>query len=340
MSEAFFGLSRADQRDALLVASARSGRRAHLLEKDVWVVWVLRTLFDSEFARHLVFKGGTSLSKAYHAIERFSEDVDLTYDIRALAPDLVAGSDDAIPDTRSQQDRWTDVIRQRLPEWIDRTVSPLLSSQLAEQRIDAHVSTKGDVAELGYESLIAGTGYVRPAVLLEFGARSTGEPHETRSIRCDAAAHLSGVDFPEAAPQVMRAERTLWEKATAMHVFCRGGRFRGSERFSRHWYDVAGLDRTGLADAAIADRDLAKRVVRHKAMFFREKTTDGDVICYEAAVHGSLQLVPTGNAVEQLAQDYGAMVEDGLLFAEPPTFDALLESCRGVQDRANEAAGK
>ncbi len=91
MPDAFFALSPADRRDALEVAAGRSGRAVHLLEKDVWVVWTLNALFESDFADHLVFKGGTSLSKAYQAIGRFSEDVDLTYDIRAIAPEPRAG---------------------------------------------------------------------------------------------------------------------------------------------------------------------------------------------------------------------------------------------------------
>ncbi len=99
----FFSLSREDQREALLVASDRSGRPLHLLEKDVWVVWALRHLFAGSHARHLVFKGGTSLSKAHGIIRRFSEDVDLTYDIRAIAPDLIEKAEAPWPKTRSSQ---------------------------------------------------------------------------------------------------------------------------------------------------------------------------------------------------------------------------------------------
>lgn len=88
MAEAFLQLSANERRDALGVAATASGRPVHLLEKDVWVVWSLATLFGAPFAEHLVFKGGPSLSKGYGAIQRFSEDIDLTYDIRALAPDL------------------------------------------------------------------------------------------------------------------------------------------------------------------------------------------------------------------------------------------------------------
>ena len=96
MAEAFLTLSADDRREALAVAADRSGRPLHLLEKDVWVVWTLATLFGSDLGEHLVFKGGTSLSKAYHVIRRFSEDVDLTYDIRAIAPDLVGENGEAL----------------------------------------------------------------------------------------------------------------------------------------------------------------------------------------------------------------------------------------------------
>lgn len=97
MAEAFFTLSAEDRREALRVAADRSGRPLHLLEKDIWVVWALQTLFGSVVGEHLVFKGGTSLSKAYGVIQRFSEDVDLTYDIRRLVHDLVGDGEAAHP---------------------------------------------------------------------------------------------------------------------------------------------------------------------------------------------------------------------------------------------------
>lgn len=89
VNDAFLRLPMQDRREALSVAADQSGRPAHLLEKDVWVVWALAALYESAIGEHLVLKGGTSLSKAYRVIRRFSEDVDLTYGIRAIAPDLV-----------------------------------------------------------------------------------------------------------------------------------------------------------------------------------------------------------------------------------------------------------
>jgi hypothetical protein len=192
-----------------------------------------------------------------------------------------------------------------------------------------------DKVFIDYTPLAIGTGYVTPAVMLEFGARSTGEPSEPRAIRCDAATHLQGIAFPTATPKVMRAERTFWEKATAIHVFCAQGEFRGGDRFARHWHDVTRLDAAGFADAAIADKALARAVADHKTVFFAEKNTHGEVIDYHAAVAGGLQLVPDDGALAKLATDYQHMVEDGLFLDDVEAFDALLERCRAIQQKAN-----
>jgi hypothetical protein len=335
MPERFLALSPRDMQDALQVAASRSGRPAHLLEKDIWVVWALSVLSNSPFAGDLVFKGGTSLSKGYKAIERFSEDVDLTYDIRAVAPDLVAAGGEELPVNRSQEKRWTKIIRERLAVWIRDTVAPLLMQRLHDERIASKITVQLDTVLIEYEPRAEGSGYVRPVVLLEFGARSTGEPSEPRPITCDAAAHLREVAFPATDTTVMRPERTFWEKATAIHVFCKGGRFRGPERFSRHWYDVVSLERAGFVAAAISNRELAQRVANHKGIFFREKDDNGVPINYGEAVRGDLQLVPDGEAEERLATDYAGMVSDGLVFEEAPAFTSLVAQCREIQDRAN-----
>lgn len=171
--------------------------------------------------------------------------------------------------------------------------------------------------------------------MLEFGARSTGEPSEPRTIHCDAATHLQGVKFPTATPKVMRAERTFWEKATAIHVFCAQGEFRGGDRFARHWHDVVRLDASGYADAAIADKALARAVANHKSVFFAEKNTRGEVIDYYAAIDGGLHLVPDDGALAKLAADYQHMVDDGLFLDDVEPFVTLLDLCRTIQLKAN-----
>ena len=340
MSSLFLQLAASERREALNVAAAASGRPLHLLDKDVWLVWALDVLFRAPFADHLVFKGGSSLSKAYGIIKRFSEDVDLTYDIRALAPDLVGPSAEPLPPNRSQEKRWSKEIRTRLPLWISDHVVPVLRNALAEQKLSAEISVDGEKAFIEYDPLAKGSGYTRPAVMLEFGARSTGEPSELRPVRCDAADHVTSVIFPTASPRVMRPERTFWEKATAIHVFCEHGEFRGGDRFARHWHDLTRLDQAEVAGAAIADHALALAVARHKSVFFAERNLSGGAIDYEVAVSGGLHLVPVGKALESLAADYAEMVEDGLLLGDAEPFDQLLEHCRNLQERANRQKGK
>lgn len=336
MAEAFLRLSAQDRRDALGVAADRSGRPAHLLEKDVWVVWTLAALYGSPLGEHLVFKGGTSLSKAYKVIRRFSEDVDLTYDIRAIAPDLVGDEGEALPKTRSEEKRWSSEVRRRLPEWVAGAAQPAIANALATEGLAAAIRVEGEKVFIDYEATTTGSGYVAPVVMLEFGARSTGEPASLRDIACDAAGLVEGVAFPAARPRVMHAERTFWEKATAIHVFCLQERLRG-DRFARHWHDVVRLDEAGLVAAAFADRDLAQAVARHKNMFFAEKAADRSPIDYIAAVSGGLRLVPVGEAFKALEKDYAHMVEDGLLLEDAEPFEALMARCADIAARSHLA---
>jgi hypothetical protein len=135
------------------------------------------------------------------------------------------------------------------------------------------------------------------------GARSTGEPNALHEIACDAAGLVEGVVFPTARPRVMSAERTFWEKATAAHGFCLQGRLRG-ERFARHWHDLVRLDEAGYAKTAIADRELAAAVARHKSMFFPEKAADGSSIDYFAAISGGLRSAPDGPPSNVVTRNY------------------------------------
>ena len=331
----FQDLSPDDRRDALEAVERSGSHRAHLLEKDVWVVAALGILFEAPFAEHLTFKGGTSLSKVWRAIRRFSEDVDITYDIRAFAPDLVSGAgDEALPPTRSQERRWTRAIRTRLAEWVRDEARPIVEKGLSDAGFVARCRVEAERLYVAYEPMFEASGFVVPEVIVEFGARSTGEPHADRPVVCDAAALLPDLAFPEAHPRVMLAERTFWEKATAVHVFCRQERRRG-ERLSRHWHDLARLDETGTAASALADHALALSVARHKAMFFTENDARGNRIDYGAAVSGDLQIVPSGAARAVLADDYARMLADGMLLDENEPFDALMERCAAIEARAN-----
>ena len=330
----FFELTANDQGKALEVAAGRSGRPAYLLEKDVWVVLTLQALLNAAFGGDLTFKGGTSLSKAYGVIRRFSEDLDITYDIRALAPDLVGENEDPLPSTPAQASKWTRKIRGRLNEWVQNEAAPAIEAKLSRVSASAQVRTDREKVHVAYRPLFESPGYVGHEVLVEFGGRATGEPRERRTVVCDAEDFVPGVVFPSASPFVMLPERTFWEKATAMHVICEQRKIKG-ERLSRHWHDLVRLDDAGYAETALGDRGLAESVALHKSAFYREKDADGAWVNYEAAVSGSLRLTPDGVARAALADDYERMVDAGMLDDDAESFAELMARCADIEARAN-----
>lgn len=146
--------------------------------------------------------------------------------------------------------------------WIKDEAVPLLEGKILDDGVGAKLRLEEDKFYLEYEAVRSGTGYVRPTVLLEFGARSTGEPARHHKIKCDLAEALEGLILPEAEPRVMDAERTFWEKATAIHAYCLRGAFRGGDRNARHWYDLDCLDSIGVADRALQNGVLSDRFCR------------------------------------------------------------------------------
>jgi Nucleotidyl transferase AbiEii toxin, Type IV TA system len=338
VSESYLSLTRDDQREVLELARAQTGRPTHLLEKDVWVVWTLGALFESTLAADLTFKGGTSLSKAYKVIDRFSEDIDLTHDIRKLIDDLTVG-DGFLPTSRSQANKWTKAVRDRLPGWIASTVRPVLEAALARDNLDVTLEIGGaddDKLLLHYPAIKRGTGYVSPVVALEFGGRATGEPHQRMPVTCDMAGQVAGVVFPSASPVVMSVARTFWEKATAAHVYCAQGRIR-SERYARHWHDLAAIGRSAFFAEAVSDRAVAMAVAQHKSVFFVEKDAAGSVIDYAQAAAGHLKIVPTGDARQALAQDYAYMLADAVMVGDALPFDQLMQACGDVEMQVNQS---
>lgn len=336
MPESWFALSREDQAEVLEVASAQGGRPAHLLEKDLWVVWILSVIYKSLYATKLTFKGGTSLSKVYKIIDRFSEDIDLTYDIRELIPDLLRDGN-PIPVSPSQVKKMTSAVRSRLSHWIGEVIKPVIEQAISANNLQADLTITGkdhDKLVIRYSAVKAGTGYAAPTVLLEFGARSTGEPNALHEVTCDIAPYVQDIAFPSAQPLVMFVERTFWEKATAVHVYCHQQRAT-RVRYSRHWYDLAAIAKTTHFESAVRDRHLARNVAEHKSLFFTERDEVGNKIDYFKAVNGFLKLIPVGASLTALAADYAAMMEDGLLPVDQPQFTELLDQCRSIEEMVN-----
>ena len=343
--ESFNNLSPEGWREALAFAEEKTGRPAHLLEKDVWVVQTMEILFSEPFGGDLALKGGTSLSKAYQVIRRFSEDIDVTYDIRAFAPELVSRSNvdntgyDPLPPSRSQAQLWSKTVNSRLTAWVQETAAPAINEAMERVGFDVNVEVSEHRLFVTYRPVFEGHSFVKPQVMVDFGARSSGKPSRVCEIVCDAAIGLPELSLPTAHAAVMLPQRTFWEKATAVHVYCLQERVRG-ERFSRHWCDLAELDQAGYGDQSAQDRMTATAVARHKSLFFRENDRDGNPVNYLDAVTGDLCLVPGGDACAALASDYERMLASGMLLDEGESFEQLLEKCAALEQRTNMLAMK
>ena len=341
MAKTTFGsLTAEQQQEALATAARMSGRHVQLLEKDVWVVQTMAILFGATFGDNLVLKGGTSLSKAYNVIHRFSEDIDVTYDVRAFAPDLVSRDNvdnsgiDPIPQSGNQAKRWKNTIDARLNHWVANEAVPIVRDGMTRVGFNAEVEANGPRLRVIYRPSFEGHSFILPEVMVDFGARSTGAPHQVLSVVCDASGNLPDIELPTVSPAVMSVERTFWEKATAIHVFCLQERVRG-ERFSRHWHDLMCLKKSGYHVQSQQSRDAASVVARHKTMFFRENDSAGNRVDYHSAVSGQLRLVPSGEARDNLKLDYNNMLESGMLFDAGETFEQVLEECTDLESTTN-----
>lgn len=318
-------LSAAQRRELFTETAARLGMTPAVVEKDFWVTWVLDRLFAvPALARLLMFKGGTSLSKAYGLIERFSEDIDLILDWRVLG-----GDDPLAQRSRSQQNR--------LNEEIDRLAQGYIAGPLLDQVRTAlgEVCQCGigeddpHVIEVRYPAAF-GDDYLRPEVRLEIGPLAAWLPHEDRTISCYAAQafpQLFGrVEFPV---RVIRAERTFWEKATILHH--EAHRPEGNpqpSRYSRHFYDLARMAASPVKDAALADLGLLADVVAFKQRFYPRNWAR-----YELATPGRLRLVPQGAVLKAVTDDYKAMAH--MIFGEIPAFADILSTLQSLENEIN-----
>ena len=209
---------------------------------------------------------------------------------------------------------------------------PILTERIKKSGLNAKVVENDDKIVLKYGAVSSGIEYTPPELLLEFDARSTGEPADRYTITGDISDWTKELRSPIARPRVMRLERTFWEKATATHVYCLRGVFRGGSRYAKHWYDLDCLDHTKIAAKAISDRVLAADVAKHKQHFFRERDPAGNVIAYQVAVSGNFCLVPAGRALDALADDYELMFDAGLLASVTIRLETRLQRLADLQN--------
>lgn len=335
MPEAYLALPREEQAEILTTLASKLGRAPDVLEKDVWVCWVLEQLFTMPERGELAFKGGTSLSKAYRVIERFSEDVDITLDLRGHPIDFDPFAEEV---SNTQRKALGEALKERVANFAANLVAPRLRH--AFQAIvgvegSVEVAPGGEALRLFYPRVGLGAdAYRLDHVLIEFGGRNDTEPSEEVTITPDIAEHVLTLSFPTAQVRVLSARRTFWEKATLVHVECNRGRLRaGAQRLSRHWYDLAMLATTEHGAAALADRGVLAEVVKHKRIFY-----NATYARYDQCLDGALRLVPDAEDLAGLADDYRAMVASGMFYGPILSFPTLLAALRELEVSINEGA--
>ena len=336
----------ASRRDAFVISADRRGLLPLVIEKDFWVCWTLERLFGlPDFGGHLLFKGGTSLSKVYGAIQRFSEDIDLSLS-RAFVEQRadVRLADPMRAESNTQRKQWTARLVVAFQQVVTDRLLPALHAD-----ITAHLGGEGP-AEAGWtltqdardpgtfhfaypRAVLDDLPYVRPEVKIELGGRSDDWPAEERTVTAYVAQDLPALR-PGAIPvRALAARRTFWEKATLLHAeFHRPAAGSPGERLSRHHSDLAQLARTEAGAEALADLGLLDQVRRHKIAFYTSPWAR-----YETARPSTLRLVPPPERLERLRADYRSM---GTLFFGPPLpFDALMREIAALEARINALAG-
>lgn len=337
MKLGFLELPADDCRLYIEQAAVRRNVSPILLEKDFWVCWLLGVLFHSEFAGSLVFKGGTSLSKVFGVIERFSEDIDLS-----LSPEFLqlpeAGT------SRNQANKWMTQAEAACAKAVKMHIAPVLETAAQEVlgkrngkwfEFQTDANTNSPVLLFHYRSSQpAGFEYLTRAVKLEFGSLTDQQPTARHPIRPWIADVLPDA-FPDWHCEVvaLEVERCFWEKATILHTeYHRPQGKTPPDRFSRHYADTADLAKHPIAKKAIDQHDLRDRVVAWKSQFFGSAWAS-----YHLAKPGTFRLVPPAARLPLLRHDYKTMRE--MYLSEPPSFDDVLATLADLEKHINQAGG-
>ena len=291
------------------------------IEKDFWVCWVLGQLFSSELLKSkILFKGGTSLSKVFNLINRFSEDIDLILDWNEVAPE-----DPTLERTKTKQDRFNKKIIPLSRIYIEKTFLPEVQRVLndictAETELDAP-----DVINIKYPSSF-GQSYLRPEIRLEIGALALWLPNARYEITPYVSeAFPTAFDNATCSVTAIKAERTFWEKATILHAeaFCPNDKPL-PPRYSRHYYDLAMMANSSVKDIALSDLELLQSVAEFKAKFYPSSWAH-----YDLAVPETFKLLPSEYHKKALFDDYTKMEE--MIFKEIPRFDDIMKTLQKLE---------
>jgi hypothetical protein len=328
-------------REALFTQTASAtGISPEIVEKDFWVCWILYQVFQLRDLPRLMFKGGTSLSKAFAIIKRFSEDIDLVLNRHELG--FNAENDPANQQGSNLRDRTIEKLKTTCRDVIAGEFMPKLDLQIRSIIGDGGWSLAldpnapdGDTIEFTYPKGLPespSVEYIKHTVRLELGCRGDQMPWEQRQVKPYAAeAFPEQFEVGSTTVDVISVERTFWEKATILHrEYYRAEAGKPpSERVFRHYDDVLVISRHERGAAAIRDGALLEQVASHKQHFFREAAAR-----YDLAKKATIRLTPNPKFRDALKQDYERMRE--MYFGEAPDFDTVMNGIRELEKAINE----
>ena len=337
----FIDLSKEDRLDILdRVSTELNIRQREVIEKDWWVTAVLRAMFSLPYTNHMSFKGGTSLSKCWHLIDRFSEDIDIAIDREFF------GFNGTLSKTQI-----SDKLRRAACSFVRETMQYDLAEQLYKDGISKEkfkvnvnitpISTiDPEVININYDSVLSfsidgldGNQYILPKVKIEVSGRSMSEP--VSEIALNSMIDQVYPKTPFAEPKFMvRAvlpERTFLEKIFLLHEeFAKPKDLIRVERMSRHMYDIGQMLNTPIAERAINDKDLYRQVVEHRRTFIGLRGFD-----YDTLYPTTLNIVPPTSIIEQWKDDYENM-RMHMIYGESVPFEELVNKLKGLNDRIKD----
>ena len=318
-----------DRKELFQLTAGKLKMTEAMIEKDFWVCLVLGVIFEESYlCEHLIFKGGTSLSKVYGLIDRFSEDIDLVLNWNILG---VTDEEAWAKRSITQQGKFNESIDQSAKEYISRSIQPELSNiidKLSRQDIVVSVDVVDRyVINLQYPAAFSNE-YLLPQVKLEIGPRASRVPFEEATITSYAAqAYPELFIKPNAKVRAIQSKRTFWEKVTILHEIAHKDGVK-LLRKSRHYYDVYKMLKADGAKEALNDLNLLKDVGTFKDRFYHSAPAR-----YDLAIPGSLKLVPSLSKLKELQEDYKKM--EDMIFGEIPPFREIIDSLEKLQHEIN-----
>jgi hypothetical protein len=317
-------------------ASRISGISARALEKDWWVTFSIKLLFNTPYANYFAFKGGTSLSKCWHLIDRFSEDIDIS-----LSPEVLGigyaerPSKTFVEHLRRAGCSFTsnELMAALKVEFQNYQVPVNLYSITAEPVRPDMPDTDPQTLYVNYVSLFDSNSYLPDRVKIEFSVRSLQEPSMKRSINSLLVTHFPNENYIEEFYEVLtiQPQRTLIEKMLLLHEeYNRDEHAKiRTERMSRHYYDLFQLSKQEFSSAILKDNDFIEEIIEHRKYYSRLKRFD-----YVTLKRGSISIIPSADILKALEHDYEIMRSE-MIYGNPPTFEEIIEAMKNLQYEIN-----